>query len=61
MGVESGSELADEYRLSVVRTTVKIADASNTPFVAGAEEGLTELRALGLPMAAVTSSHRDIY
>ncbi len=60
-GIESGSELADEYRLSVVRSTVAIAGSDNVPFVAGAEEGLARLQELGLPMAAVTSSHRDIY
>ncbi len=60
-GIESGSELADEYRSSVVRSTIAIAGPDSVPFVAGAEEGLTRLQELGLLMAAVTSSHRDIY
>jgi HAD superfamily hydrolase (TIGR01509 family) len=60
-GVESGSELADEYRLNVVKATVEVADESSVPFVEGAEEGLTTLSRYELPMAAVTSSNRDIY
>jgi beta-phosphoglucomutase-like phosphatase (HAD superfamily) len=60
-GIESGNPLADEYRLNVVRATVEVANPDIVPFVEGAEDGLVGIRASGIPMAAVTSSHRNIY
>jgi HAD superfamily hydrolase (TIGR01509 family) len=60
-GVEETDELADEYRRAVVETTVRIADNNNIIFVNGAEKGLAQLVAEGVTMAAVTSSHRDIF